>query len=211
MKPDGVTMETTEPMEALVGAELTSSQVAAVPAEEKGSAASPDEEVQETAASPPAGQEGNDTPAIAEAEVEPNDSLKLKPTTTVPSAVGGGAKTKTQTKAPSTPSRRPGTVPSRGVNGSQAASKTTGPLPKKPAALAASSVRTHTGVGDKKPAGNTRVTSAPAKVANGGEGSLSNSIPKRAPAGPVNGARPRTTGEGFLQGMAWPSLLIVYY
>ena len=175
MKPDGVTMETTEPTEAVVGTEPPSTQDAAVLAEEKGSAVSPGEDVQEAAASPPAGQEG--TLAMDEAEVEPNDAPKSK--TTTPSAVGGGgAKTKTKAHAP------------------QAALKTTGSLPKKPAAVAASSGRTQTGIADKKPAGSSRVSSAPAK---------------RAPVGPVNGARPKTTGGGFLQGRTWPSLLIVHY
>ena len=186
MKPDGVTMETTEPTEAVVGTEPPSTQDAAVLAEEKGSAVSPGEDVQEAAASPPAGQEG--TLAMDEAEVEPNDALKSKPTTSAAiGGGGGGAKTKTKAHAP------------------QAALKTTGSLPKKPAAVAASSGRTQTGIADKKPAGSSRVSSAPAKVANGGE------VPKRAPVGPVNGARPRTTGGGFLQGRTWPSLLIVYY
>ena len=165
MKPDGVTMETTE---AKVGTELPSAQVAA---EERGSAASPDEE--ETAASPPAGQEGSDTPAGEEAHIEPNDSLKSKPTTTAPpAAVGGGGGAKT--KAPPTPNKRPG-APSR--SGSQAAVKSSGPLPKN---------RNQTA--DNKSAG--RGSSAPAKVANEGQGSLSTSVPKRAPVGPGNGARP---------------------
>lgn len=216
MKPDGVTMETTEPTEAIVGTEPSSTQGEAAVAEEREPAPSSNEEDRETAAAPHTAQEDNDAPAVAEAKVKPNVSLKVKPitNTTASSVAAGGAKT----KASAPPNKQPGTALNRSVNGTHTSStltagrlkKTTtttamagvtstlGAVPKRPTGVAASSVRAQTKVADKKPLGNARVPSAAATATNGSEAPLSNSAPKRAPVGPVNGARPRTAGEWVL-------------
>uniref|UniRef100_UPI003AAB17D0 uncharacterized protein prr36a n=1 Tax=Centroberyx gerrardi TaxID=166262 RepID=UPI003AAB17D0 len=72
-----------------------------------------------------------------------------------------------------------------------------GAVPKRPVgvALASSTVRTQTKVPDKKPIGPARTTSAAAAtVTNGTKPTAANSTPKKRPAaGPVNGARPKTT------------------
>jgi len=67
MKPDGVTMETTEPTEAVVGTEPLSTEAVAVQAEDGVPALSSPNEGNETATAPP---------TVPEAKAEPNVLLK---------------------------------------------------------------------------------------------------------------------------------------
>ncbi|KAM4603958.1 uncharacterized protein prr36a [Polymixia lowei] len=215
------TMEPTEA--GVAGADPSMSQRAASQEEVMEQAPQVPLQPEETAsaAAPPAAQEDNSKPtttttttttttAAAVSKAKPKAALsKMRPGATTGAAKTAGA---------SGPNSRPGAAPNRAVNGvkpsnnipagrqttttikktTTTTASATGAGPKKPAGVAAalSSVRTQTKITDKKPVGPARTTSAAvaaATVTNGTKPARAGGTPKRPPAGPVNGARPKTT------------------
>ncbi|XP_059196156.1 mucin-12 [Centropristis striata] len=190
MKPDGDTMETTEPTEA--AAEPSSSQDNTTE-----QAPSQSQEAANDAA-PVAAPKANGKPAAGD--------LKVKP-----KAVA--AKTQSSAKLTGASGSRPGTASYRTTNdvrssnnASAAAIKKTsttakasaaGAVPKRPVGVAAvsSTVKKQSRVPDKKPVGPARTTSVAAATAtNGTKPTTVNGIPKKRPvAETVNVARPKTT------------------
>lgn len=199
MKPDGVTMETTEPTEGAAGvAEPSSLQ----------------ENIPEQAPLQPEETANNAAPGTAPKASVKSVAAKVKPkavaTKTQPTANSAGA---------SGPNSRPGTAAHRTVNDvrssnsvSAAAVKKTattttaaaksvaaGAVPKRPVGVAAvsSTVKNQTRVPDRKPVGPARTTSvAAATVTNGTKPTTVNGTAKKRPvAETVNVARPKTTGK----------------
>ncbi|XP_034059297.1 flocculation protein FLO11 [Gymnodraco acuticeps] len=192
MKPDGDTMETTEPTEDAAVAEPSSLQDNTT--EEAPS--QPEEAAIDVA--PETIPKGNGKPVAADSKVKPK-----------------GVSTKTQPAAKSAgPSgSRPGTSSHRTVNDgkssanvSAAAAKKTatttkaaaasaaGGVPKRPVGAAASStVKTLSRAPDKKPVGPAKASSAAASTAtNGTKPTTVNGVPKKRPAAETV-ARPKTT------------------
>ncbi|KAM9363660.1 uncharacterized protein prr36a [Symphorus nematophorus] len=197
MKPDGVTMETTEPTDAAAVAEPSSSQ----------------ENTSEQALSQPEEAANDTVPAAVPkangksvAAVDPKTKPIAVATKTQPIAKSGGA---------SGSNSRPGTASHRTVNdvkSSNSASaaavkkmatttKSSGAaaaVPKRPVGVAAvsSTIKNQTRVPDKKPVGAARTTSVAAATAtNGTKPSTVNgtTAKKRPGAETVNVARPKTT------------------
>ncbi|XP_017283239.1 nascent polypeptide-associated complex subunit alpha, muscle-specific form [Kryptolebias marmoratus] len=188
MKPDGVTMETTEPTEATALAEPSSLQ----------------ENVTE------------DAPFQPKVETEAAPKAKDEPPAAEPKAKSkaGGSKTQSVASAgASGSSSRVGTASHRTVNNvkSSAAApggrKTTaaaaapkasaaGAVPKRPASAAAvsSTARNQTRAPDKRPVGPARTTTLPrTTVTNGTRAKTTNGTSKRPAAEAPIGARPKTT------------------
>ncbi|XP_073325482.1 uncharacterized protein prr36a [Pagrus major] len=193
MKPDGVTMETSEPTEATAVAEPSSSQ--------ENISEQAQSQPQEAAndAPPGAAPKANGKPVAADPKTRP----KAGASKTQPTAKSAG---------PSGSNLRPGTASHRTVNDVKlnnvsvaAVKKTTttksaaaGAVPKRPtgaAAAASSTVKNLTRVPDKKPVGTTRTTSiAAATATNGTRPTTANGTAKKRPgAETVNVARPKTT------------------
>lgn len=193
MKPDGDTMETTEPTEAAAVAEPSSSQDTITE-----QAPSQPEEAANDAA-PRAAPKANGKPVAADPKVKPK-----------------GVATKTQATAKSAGAfgSRPGTASHRTVNDvkssnnvSAAAVKKTattakaasavGAVPKRPVGVTgvSSMVKNQSRVPDKKPVGPARTTSVAAATAtNSTRPTTVNGIPKKRPvAETANVARPKTT------------------
>ncbi|XP_035028668.2 platelet binding protein GspB [Hippoglossus stenolepis] len=194
MKPDGVTMESTEPTEA---AAIPEPSLSLDNVTEQ--ASSQPEEVASDAAAGPA-PKTSDKPVAAE--------LKVKP-------IGVASRTQPKPAGVSGSNSRPGAASHRTRNDVQstnsvsaAATKRTasaakasaaGAVPKRPLGGAApsSTVKNQTRVADKKPAGPTRTTSVAAATAtNGTKPTTVNVPPKKKPvAETVNLARPKTTAS----------------
>lgn len=196
MKPDGVTMETTEPTEAAAVAEPSSSQEnlsEQAPSQPKEAA---------NDAAPGAAPKANGKPVAAEPKVKPKPGA----TRTHPTARSAGV---------SGSNSHPGTASHRTVNDvkssnnvSAAAVKKTatttttaktsgaGAVPKRPVRVAAvsSTVKNQTRVPDKKPVGMARATSvAAATVTNGTKPTTVNGTLKKRPVAET--VRPKTTGK----------------
>ncbi|KAK5865902.1 hypothetical protein PBY51_020134 [Eleginops maclovinus] len=179
MKPDGDTMETTEPTEAAAVAEPSSSQ-------DDTTEEAPSQPEEDADVAPGTIPKGNGKPVAADPKVKPK-----------------GAATKTQPAAKSAgPSgSRLGTSSLRTLNDvkSTAALKKTatttkvsaaGGVPKRPVGAAASStVKTLSRASDKKPVGPARTTSI---ATNGTKPTTANGIPKKRPVAETV-ARPKTT------------------
>ncbi|XP_076584324.1 uncharacterized protein prr36a [Chaetodon auriga] len=196
MKPDGVTMETTEPTEGAAGVAEPSEPL--------------QENIPEQAPSQPEEIANDAAPgAVPKANVKPV-AAKIKPkavaSKTQPTANSAGA---------SGSISRPGAAAHRTVNDirssnsvtAAAVKKTTttaaaksssaGTVPKRPVGVAAvsSAVKNPTRVPDKKPVGPARTTSVAAStVTNGTKPTTVNGTAKKRPgAETVNVARPKTT------------------
>ncbi|KAE8300679.1 hypothetical protein D5F01_LYC00826 [Larimichthys crocea] len=195
MKPDGVTMETTEPTEAAAIAEPSSSQENIL----EQAPTQPEEAANDAA--PTATPKVNGKPVAADPKTKP----KAGGTKTQPTAKSAGA---------SGVNSRPGTASHRTVNDVKSsnnvssvkktttaaakASATTvaGAVPKRPMGVAtvSSTVKNQSRVPDKKPVGPARTTSAAATVTNGTKPTSVNGTAKKKPvAETVNVARPKTT------------------
>lgn len=186
MKPDGVTMETTEPTEA-------AAEASTQPAE-----AANDE-------APGATPKANGSSVAADPKVKPK-AVATKTQHAAKSAGASGSNSR-----PGTSSHRTMNDVKSSNNSSAAAVKKTataakaasaaGAVPKRPmgaaAAAASTTVKNQTRVPDKKPVGPTRTTSvAAATVTNGTKPTTVNGTTKKRPAAEtVNVARPKTTGE----------------
>lgn len=195
MKPDGVTMETTEPTEAAGVLEQLSSQdniTEQVPLQ-----------LEEAAnhETPEAAPKTNGKPTEADPKVKPK-ALGTKTQPTVKSTGSSGSIS------------RPGPASHRMMNdvkssnnvSAVAVKKTTtaktsaaAAVPKRPLGVAAVSttVKNQTRVPEKKPTGPTRTTSvAAATVTNGTKTTPVNGTPKKKPAAEtVNVSKPKATGE----------------
>ncbi|XP_022072539.2 nucleolar protein dao-5 [Acanthochromis polyacanthus] len=195
MKPDGVTMETTEPTEAAAAAAESSSVQDSVTEQ----APSQPEEATNDAAPSPA-PKANGKPGGADPKVKP----KVTGTKTHPTAKSAGASG--SNSRPGTASQRTMTDVRTANNASAAAGKKTattaaksaaaGAVPKRPLGAAAVSTVTknQTRVPDKKSAGPARTTSAAAATGTNGTKTTGNGALKKRPAAePVNVARPKTT------------------
>ncbi|KAI9525305.1 hypothetical protein NQZ68_005850 [Dissostichus eleginoides] len=186
MKPDGDTMETTEPTEDAAVAEPSSLQDNT----NEEAPSQPEEAAIDVA--PETIPKGNGKPVAADSKVKPK-----------------GVSTKTQPAAKSAgPSgSRPGTSSHHTVNdvksSANVAKKTAtttkaasaaGGIPKRPVGAAASStVKTLSKAPDKKPVGPARTTSAAASTAtHGTKPTTVNGIPKKRPVAETV-ARPKTT------------------
>lgn len=193
MKPDGVNMETTEPIETTAPAEPLLQ-----------------DNTTEQAPSQPVGV-ANDAPAQASAktngrsgETEP----KVKP-----NAAGAKVHSTAKSAGTSGSSSRPGTgrtvndvktsnnvsaaAVKKSVSSSTAKSSLAGAVPKRPVGIAAVSgtAKNQTRVPDKKSVATSRTTSAVAVTAtNGIKPTTGNSTPKRRPAAETGG-KPKTSGE----------------
>uniref|UniRef100_A0A3B4WS53 BTB/POZ domain-containing protein n=1 Tax=Seriola lalandi dorsalis TaxID=1841481 RepID=A0A3B4WS53_SERLL len=194
MKPDGVTMETTEPTEAAEVAEPSSSQ------DNSTEQASSKPEDAATDAVPAAAPKANGKPVAAEPKVK----LKAVATKIQPTAKSVGA---------SGSNSRPGTASHRMMNNvkssnnvSAAAVKRTttttaakasaaGAVPKRPlgAAAASTTVRNQNRVPEKKSVGPSGTTSVAAStVTNGTKPTTVNGTKRRPVAETANAARPKT-------------------
>ncbi|KAI3353057.1 hypothetical protein L3Q82_019617 [Scortum barcoo] len=189
MKPDGVTMETTEPTEAAAVAEPSSLQENI----SEQALSQPDEAENDTA--PGAAPKTNGKPVAAEPKVKP----KAVAAPTQPTAKSAGAS-----------NSRPGTASHRTMNDikssnssstvrkttAKASSSAAGAVPKRPVGVAAvsSTFKNQTRVPDKKPVGPARTTSAAAATAtNGTKPTTANGTAKKRPgAETVNVGRPKT-------------------
>ncbi|TKS68868.1 Reticulocyte-binding protein 2 -like protein a [Collichthys lucidus] len=200
MKPDGVTMETTEPTEAAAVAEPSSSQENIL----EQAPTQPEEAANDAA--PTAKPKVNGKPAAADPKTKP----KAGGTKTQPAAKSAGS---------SGVNSRPGTASHRTANDVKSsnnvssvkkttaaakASATTvaGAVPKRPMGVAtvSSTVKNQSRVPDKKPVGPARTTSAAATVTNGTKPTSVNGTAKKKPvAETVNVARPKTTGSYYQQ------------
>ena len=198
MKPDGVTMESTEPNEA---AAIPEPSLSLDNVTEQASS-QPEEAASDAAAGPAPKTSGK--PVAAD--------LKVKP-------IGVASKTEPKTKSAgvSGSNSRPGVASHRTRNDvkstnsvSAAVTKRTasatkasaaGAVPRRPlgGAVPSSTVKNQTRVADKKPAGPTRTTSVAAATAtNGTKPTTVNVPPKKKPVAEtrlLNLARPKTTGE----------------
>lgn len=191
MKPDGVTMETTESTEAAGVAEQPSSQdniTEQVPSQ-------PEEAANDA---PEAVPKANGKPVEMDSKVKPK-AVATKTQATFKSTGSSGSNSR-----PGTASHRMGNDVKSSNNVSAVAVKKTtttkpsaaGAVPKRPLGVAAVSttVKNQTRVPDKKPVGPTRTTSvAAATVTNGTKPTTVNGTPKKRPAAEtVNVARPKT-------------------
>lgn len=194
MKPDGVTMETTEPTEAAAVAEPSSSQ------ENISEQAPSQPEEAANDAAPGAAPKANGKPVAAEPKVKPK-AIATQTQATAKSTGAAGSNS------------RPGTASHRAMNDVKASNsvsaikKTTtttakaaaGAVPKRPVGVAAvsSTVKNQSRVLDKKPVGPARTTSVAAATAtNGTKPTTVNGTTKKRPgAETVNVARPKTTGK----------------
>lgn len=194
MKPDGVTMETTQSTEA-VGGEPSSTQ-------ENISEQTPSqpEEAKKNDAAPGNAPKTNGKPVAADPKVKPKAFAK-KPQPTAKSAAACGSNVR-----PGTASTRTGndvkasnSVSAAAVKKSSTTAKSAalGAVPKRPMAVAAvsSMVKNQTRVPDKKPVGQAKTTSvAAATVTNGTKQTTVNGTAKKRPgAETVSVARPKTT------------------
>lgn len=194
MKPDGVTMETTEPTEAAEVSEQLSlqdnitEQVPLQPAE-----AATDEASE-------AAPKANGKSTQADSKVKPK-TMGTKTQSTVKATVSSGSIS------------RPGPASHRVVNDIKSSNNVSagvkkmttgktsaaGAVPKRPLGVAAVSttVKNQTRVPEKKPTGPTRTTYvAAATVTNGTKSTPLNGTPKKRPtAETVNVTKPKTTGE----------------
>ncbi|KAM4584919.1 uncharacterized protein prr36a isoform 1-T2 [Odontesthes bonariensis] len=188
MKPDGVTMETTEPSHSDAAAESSSlpenvtEEAQCLP------------ELASNNAAPVAAPKANGKPQAAEPKVKPK-AVGNKTQCTVSAGV-------------SRSSPRPGTASHRTVidgkssvtrpatmTTSKASVSAAGAVPKRPLGVAAASstAKNQTRVPDKRPVGPARTTSGPAAtVTNGTKPTAVNDASKKRPT-TVNGARPKTT------------------
>lgn len=194
MKPDGVTMETTEPTEAAAVAEPSSSQENI----SEQAPSQPEEDANDAA--PGAAPKANGKPVAAEPKVKPK-AIATQTQATAKSTGAAGSNS------------RPGTASHRAMNDVKASNsvsaikKTTtttakaaaGAVPKRPVGVAAvsSTVKNQSRVLDKKPVGPARTTSVAAATAtNGTKPTTVNGTAKKRPgAETVNVARPKTTGK----------------
>lgn len=191
MKPDGVTMETTEPSEVAAEPSSTQENVS-----EQGP--SQPEEAANNAASGTNLKAGGKTVAV-DPKIKPKAAANKPPSK---SAAASGTNV------------RPGAASHRTVNDVKAsnnasAKKTTStaaakpaagaPVPKRPTAAvagASSAVKNQTRVPDKKPVGQARTTSAAATVTNGTKPTTVNGTAKKRPGAEAAGvAKTKTTGE----------------
>lgn len=194
MKPDGVTMETTEPTEAAGAADHSSLQ----------------DNITEQAPSQPEDGANDSAP-----EVAPKASGKTAADPKVkPKAVA--TKINIKSTGPSGSNSRPGTASQRTVNDVKSSNNASalgvkktattavktsavGAVPKRPFGVTAVSatVKNQTRTPDKKPVGSTRTTSVTAATVTNGtkQTTVNGALKKRPVAETVTVARPKTTGE----------------
>ncbi|XP_033985805.1 mucin-17-like [Trematomus bernacchii] len=199
MKPDGDTMETTEPTEDAAVAEPSSLQdntTEEAPSQPEEAAAPSQPEEAAIDVAPETIPKGNGKPVAADSKVKP----KSVSTKTQPAAKSAGP----SGSRPGTSSHRTVNDVKSSANVSAAAAKKTatttkaasaaGGVPKRPVGAAASSmVKTLSKAPDKKPVGPARTTSAAASTAtNGTKPTTVNGIPKKKPVAETV-ARPKTT------------------
>lgn len=196
MKPDGDTMETTEPTEAAAVAEPSSSQDNTT----EQAPTQPEEAAND--AVPGAAPKASGKPVAADPKVKPK-AVASKILSTATSAGACGSRPGTSSHRTVNDGRSSNNVPAAGVRktaATAAKASAAGAVPKRPmgaAAAASSTVKNQTRVPDKKPVGAARTTSAAAATAaNGTKPTTVNGIPKKRPvAETVNVARPKTTGN----------------
>ncbi|XP_044201733.1 nascent polypeptide-associated complex subunit alpha, muscle-specific form isoform X2 [Thunnus albacares] len=201
MKPDGVTMETTEPTEAAAEAEPSVSQDNITE-----QAPSQPEQAANDAA-PGAAPKTNGKPEAAEPKVKPQGvASKMQATLKTAGASGsnsrpGAASHRTTNNVQSSNSNSAKTSSARKTTttttttAKAASASAAGAVPKKPARVAAVSTaaKNQTRVPDKKPVGPTRTTSVAAATATNGTKTAVNGAPKRRTAAEtVNAARPKS-------------------
>nr|XP_046266097.1 mucin-17 [Scatophagus argus] len=195
MKPDGVTMETTEPSEAAEVAEPTSSQ------ENISEQAPSQPEKAANDAASAATPKTNGKPVAADPKIKPK-AVANKTQTTAKSAGASGSNARSGIGH-----HRTGNDVKSSNNVSAAAVKKTmtttaksaavGAVPKRPMGVAAvsSMLKNQTRVPDKKPVGQARTTSVAAvTVTNGTKPTTMNGTAKKRPGTEtVNVARPKST------------------
>ncbi|XP_070712329.1 nascent polypeptide-associated complex subunit alpha, muscle-specific form [Pempheris klunzingeri] len=194
MKPDGVTMETTDPTEAAAVAEPSSSQ------ENLSEQAPSQPEEAANDAAPTAPPKANGKPVAADPKVKPKAATRTQPTAK-PAGASGYKST-----GSSGSNSRPGTASHRTLNdvksnqvkktatAATAKASTAGAVPKRPARVAAvsSMVKNQTRVPDKKPVGPARTTPvAAATVTNGTKPTTANGTLKKRPVAET--VKPKTT------------------
>lgn len=199
MKPDGVTMETTEPTEAAAEAEPSVSQ----------------DNITQQAPSQPEPAANDAAPGAAP---KTNGKSEATGPKVKPQAVASKIQAASKTAGASGSNSRPGAASHRTMNNVQssnnnsakatsarktAATTTTkasaaGAVPKRPVGVAAfsSTVKNVTRMPDKKPVGPARTTSVAAATATNGTKTTVNGAPKRRTAAEtVNTARPKSMGK----------------
>ncbi|XP_062284148.1 proline-rich protein 36 [Scomber scombrus] len=198
MKPDGVTMETTEPTEAAAEAEPSVSQ------DNITEQASSQPEQAANGSAPSAAPKTNGKPEAAEPKVKPQ-AAALK-TQAVPKTAGasgsnsqpGAASHRTMNNVPSSNSNSAKTTAVRktaAATSAKASASAAGAVSKRPVRVApvSSTVKNQTRVPDKKPVGPTRTTSVAAATATNGTKTAVNGAPKRKTVAETaaNAARPK--------------------
>ncbi|XP_071361676.1 proline-rich protein 36 [Trachinotus anak] len=195
MKPDGVTMETTEPTEAAAVADPSSLQ--------DNSTEQPSSKPEDAAndAAPTAAPKANGKTAAVEPKVKPK-ATKTQPTGKSAGVSGSNSRPGTASHRMVNDVKSSNNVSAAGVKKTTttaAKASTAGAVPKRPLGAAAGSttVKNQTRVPDKKSVGPTRTTSvAAATVTNGTKPTSVNGTPKRRPvAETVNAARPKTAAS----------------
>ncbi|KAM7394047.1 hypothetical protein PAMP_020872 [Pampus punctatissimus] len=200
MKPDGVTMETTEPTETAAEAEPSMSQDNIT----EQAPSQPEQSANDTA--PGTGPKVNGKPEAAEPKVKPQAvASKIQAAPKTAGAWGsnprpGAASHRTMNTGQSSKSNSAKTTSARKTAATTTAksssSTTTGAVPKRPVGVAAvsSTVKNQTRVPDKKPVGTARTTSVAAATAtNGTKPTTMNGVPKRRTAAEtVNASRPKS-------------------
>ncbi|KAM7418939.1 hypothetical protein PAMA_016184 [Pampus argenteus] len=199
MKPDGVTMEATEPTETAAEAEPSMSQDNIT----EQARSQPEQSANDTA--PGTGAKVNGKPEAAEPKVKPQavaSKIQAAPKTAGASGSNprpGAASHRTMNNGQSSKSNSAKTTSARktaAMTTTKPSSSTTGAVPKRPVGVAAvsSTVKNQTRVPDKKPVGTARTTSVAAATAtNGIKPTTMNGVPKRRTvAETVNASRPKS-------------------
>ncbi|XP_072239585.1 uncharacterized protein prr36a [Leuresthes tenuis] len=191
MKPDGVTMETTEPSHSDAAAESSS-----LP-ENVTEEAQSQLELASNNAAPVAAPKANGKPQAAEPKVKPKGVGNKTQCTASAGVSGSSSRPGTASHRTVTDSKCSVTGPAGKKAATMTTSKAAGAVPKRPVGVAATSstAKNQIRVSDKKPVGPARTTSGPAAtVTNGTKSTTVNDASKKRPAtGTVNGARPKTT------------------
>lgn len=181
MKPDGGTMETTEPTEAAALVESTSLQ-------ENVTEEAPRQPKVETETAPNA----KDDPPAAEPKVtSKTDQSKIQCT-------ASASRVHVETASHRTVNDKFSAAAAGGRKATASKASAAGAVPKRPASAAAvsSTARNQTKMLDKRPTGPAKTTStASVTVTNGTRPKTVNGPSKRPAAEAVNGARPKTTSE----------------
>lgn len=191
MKPDGVTMETTQSTEAVGEPSSTQENIS------EQTPSQPEEAKKNDAASGNA-PKTNGKPVAADPKVKPK-AIAKKTQPTAKSAAASGSNARPGTASPRTGNDVKASNSVSAVKKSATAAKSAamGAVPKRPMGVAAvsSMVKNQTRVPDKKPVGQAKTTSvAAATVTNGTKQTTVNGTAKKRPgAETVSVARPKTT------------------